>query len=194
MSENPKGGEPETVKMSEVQDKIKEAVDEVTGQFTEQIGALTAQLTSANEAATQQKATIEALQGQLKAAHDADRARRFAELVAGRAGASDGAAWAGDPEKQVSILVKMAETFGEDSDEFRAYVEQQTAVATQLKTTVFKEYGSSAKGAGLSDPDAQLERLAREKAAAEHKPFHQAYSEVLDSDEGRSLYERSAQK
>ena len=66
--------------------------------------------------------------------------KRFAEL-------SD--EWFGD--KHVDMLVSLAGAWGEDSEEFAAYVTQQNAVAAQLKdASIFNEIGSNRQSEGNS--------------------------------------------
>jgi hypothetical protein len=157
--------------------------DETSTKFTE----LGARVEAAEALATAEKARADTFAEQLKVAADKDRARRFHEVVSGK-GSADGAAWAGDPAKQLAILTKLAEAFGEDSDEVKSYIEQQTAIAVQLQTTVFKEYGTGRPASNGESPADKLDALAKAHADKTGKDFAVAYSEVIATDEGVRLY------
>lgn len=90
--------------------------------FAEQAQAFQAQLVKANEA-------IEAMQFQA-------RVQRFSELTKD---------WVGDQATNIQTAELWAQNFGEDSPEFKAYVQNCTAIAAQAKqSNLFKELGSSA--------------------------------------------------
>ena len=169
--------------------KAKETTDAENRTFAER---LTAAETTAAEAKTAREAA-EARVGKLEAA---DRHQRFTALVAGRGGSSDGAAWAGDPTKQISMLETFAEKFGEESPVFVSYVEQQTAIAAQIRESgLFTEFGSAASAPSTtagSEADNQLDALAKARMSKDPaKTYHQHYAEVLNSPEGKALYQRS---
>lgn len=182
-----------TLTLSEVETKIKEATEAVTAQFTEKISELTTKVEAAETLAASEKTAREAATTELASMKSADRKRRFSDLVAGRGGSNDGAPWAGDAEKNVAILEKMAETFGEDSDDFKAYIENQNAIAEQLKTALFTEHGTAARGGAQSDPERRLEELTKARMASDTTLTHaKAYAEVLASEEGQKLYSQIA--
>jgi len=81
--------------------------------------------------------------------------KRFNELVNGPT------PWYGDGPKHTAILKTLAEAYGEDSEEFKGYVENQTAMAKQLaESDLFREIGSGSGGNG-ADPEAKLQAAAR---------------------------------
>jgi hypothetical protein len=176
--------EEKTYTAIEVDDKIKEA----TQPFTEQMTALQGQLAEAQALAASEKTAREAIEGRLAESEKAERLRKFTDLIAGRGGESDGAPWAGDPEKHVAILERLTSQFGPNDEVVESYIEQQTAAAKQFKEAgLFKEFGTSAPA--ISDPEKKLDSLA--KAHAEKTPgmtFQQAYAEVLQTEEGKRLY------
>lgn len=120
----------------------------------------------------------------------ADRKRRFTEMVSGRGGQDDGAPWAGDAESHLSMLESLSEQFGEGEDSVTTkYIENQRAVAAQIKdSAVFKEFGSSAS-TDSTDPDARLDALAKARQASDPSlNYAKAYNEILTTPEGSRLY------
>jgi hypothetical protein len=123
-------------------------VKEPQGFSEEQLRAF-AELQTANETLSKQFSealeTNKALSSRVEAMETADRTRRFKEVVTGRGGANDGGPqWFGEPDKHVSMLNTLAKTFGEDSEEFNAYVESQNAAAKALADSpIMRETGSS---------------------------------------------------
>lgn len=111
------------------------------------------------------------------------RHKRFTDEVTGRGDAS-GARWFGEPAPHVSVLETLADTFGEDSAQFRAYVTQQRATAEALRqSAVFTEFGSDASGGeqsawgqiqakakSLRERDASLSEAAAIAQVAELEP------------------------
>ena len=95
----------------------------------------------------------------------------------------------GEREKHISFMEKIAVAFGEDSDEFKHYVEDQTAHAEQIrKSDLFSEHGSDGEGKGNS-AEAQLDALAKERMKADSKlTYAQAYSEALEANP--AIYEQ----
>ena len=67
----------------------------------------------------------------------------------------------------MEVLNTFAQTFGEDSPQFKAYVTQQQAVAAQIATSdAFRELGSDASGRPerLDTDRAQSQRTARRRS------------------------------
>jgi len=90
--------------------------------FAEQAQAFQAQLVRANEA-------LEAMQFQA-------RVQRFSELTK---------EWVGDQVTNIQTTELWAQNFGEDSKEFKTFVQNNDAIAAQAKqSNLFKELGSSA--------------------------------------------------
>ena len=81
----------------------------------------------------------------------------------------------------MEVLNTFAQTFGEDSPQFKAYVTQQQAVAAQIATSAaFQELGSDASGRPES-AWAQIERKASELRAAEPAlSIEQATAKVME--------------
>lgn len=76
------------------------------------------------------------------------RRKRFTEIATGRGGGSDGRhAWVGDVPAKVTFMEKLADSFGEESDEVKAYIQDQNTTARQLRESdLFKSYGSPLNG------------------------------------------------
>lgn len=93
--------------------------------------------------------------------------------------------FAGDHTEKVGFMTKLAEKFGKDSAEFTAYVEDQKALAAQIKTgELFSEFGAS--GADTSDAEAKLDELAKARSKQKGITFEKAYAEVCE--ENQELY------
>jgi hypothetical protein len=177
--------EPEkTFTAAEVEAAKKQALDESAQTFADRLKA-------AEDLAAAEKTAREGLETRVVGFEAEAQRRRFTEIVLGRAEA-DGARWAGEPDKHVGLMTKLAGAFGEDSQEVKDYIEQQTAIAVQLKTSsVFDEIGSGAPGA-LSDPEKKLDELAKARQASNAElTYEQAYAEVSATAEGKKLYEQS---
>ena len=107
--------------------------------------------------------------------------KRFGEMVNGPT------PWYGDADKHVGILKTLASTFGEDSDEFKTYVDNQKAMAEQLAESVlFKEIGSSNSGNG-PDAGAKLDAAAR-KLMSEDATLTYAQAYTLATEQNAQLY------
>lgn len=95
----------------------------------------------------------------------------------------------GDKTKHVSLMEKMAVAFGEDSEELKDYIEQQTAAAEQAKTSsLFSEVGKGC-GSNPASAEAQAEAKAK-KLMSENKDLsmNDAIKQVFRED--NALYER----
>jgi hypothetical protein len=198
----PEPQEPKTYTADEVDGKIKEQTKAFTEQmeaqqkaFAEQFEAQKVELEAAKTIAASEKTAREALAAELAGIKSAERQRRFSEMVAGRGGAGDGAPWAGDQAKHITLLEKVADQFGEDSEVFTEYVEQQAAIAAQLKeSSLFSELGTSASPKAGS-PEDKIEALTQAHMKANPGKSHaKAYSEVLETPEGVRLYQASIGK
>jgi hypothetical protein len=109
------------------------------------------------------------------------QAERFTALIK-----NDGARWFGETPQHVTVLATLAQAYGEDSAEFKAYIAQQQAIAEMLRTsTAFQELGGDGAGRPETAED-KLDRLARERATANKISIPQAYTELLAEDP--SLY------
>lgn len=129
----PQGGkmaEPQVVALTE--DQAREMTERITALEAER-DAAKAMAEQASTAATQAAERVGALEG------DARR-KRFTDEVMGRSD-SNGQRWYGEPDKHVTLLERLAQAFGEASDEVRQYVEQNRAHAAQLREFVGSEVG-----------------------------------------------------
>lgn len=85
------------------------------------------------------------------------RAQRFAELI------KTPAKWYGEPEKLVARLEKLAEAFGEDSDDFKEFVSEQQAQAEQMsKSELFSEKGHAQRTEDVTGFQAALKAYKEE--------------------------------
>lgn len=108
-------------------------------------------LMDANTAAAQVSQTASeeavALRTRLQTMEASERSRRFSDLAMGNGGANDGLRWYGEVDKHVSMMESLATAFGEDSEQFKSYVDMQDGNAKRLKDSgVFNEIGVSAAG------------------------------------------------
>lgn len=97
----------------------------------------------------------------------------------------------GDRAAKVSFMQRLAAQFGEDSEELRAYVADQDALAAQVAGgKLFAEAGSGRSGDDAQPKSAleEINRLAAEKAAADKLSFSEAFVAVVNANP--ALYER----
>lgn len=170
---------------AEVEKAKKAGEPEPSKEFTE----LQAQLTTQAAELAASRTANESLAASLKTIQNAERVRRFADLVAGKGGENDGGAWVGDPNKHVAFLEQLADKVGESDPMFTAHVEQMNAVAAQAReATVFQQIGSGAPSGG-SDAYAKIETKARALMATDPKmSFSDAEAQILSTPEGAQLY------
>ena len=110
------------------------------------------------------------------------RAKRFSELVD-----APHAPWYGKPEGHLSLLETLADTFGEESEQFKAYVSQQQATAQALADSdLFKEHGVNRSG-GSNDPVTRATQMANARAKEASIPFQDALNQIFG--ENPALYE-----
>jgi hypothetical protein len=161
---------------SAIEAYVEQEIQRATQSFTEQLAAETARGDRAETA--------------LRVLETERRTDRFTEVVRNR---DAGAPFVGGLDKQVKILLTLAESFGEESEEFTDYVETQKAAAEQVKTSqAFSELGSSASGASNSEPVRRIEAMAEE--VRKTKPAltkEQAFSEAINTPDGARLYAES---
>lgn len=175
----------EPVKVEPVKAEPVKAVEISAEKFAEVNTRLqAAESLLASEQAARQAATTE-----LALLQKERRTSRFTDIVLGKSGASEGSRWFGETEKHVNLLEKLSTTFGEASEEVTSYIEQQTAVAKSIREGgLFAEIGTSS-GPGSSDPEVKLEQMAKAYQEKHTDLSHaQAYSEVIETKEGRELY------
>jgi len=102
--------------------------------------------------------------------------RRFSDMITGGENT-----WYGNTTTHLNVLRSFAEAFGEDSNEFAEYVQQQQALAEQVATSeLFAEYGSAQESSTKTAAD-ELDELARQIQKQNGElTYQQAYSEALD--------------
>ena len=100
--------------------------------------------------------------------------------------------FAGDKEAKTAFLCDLAEKFGADSAQFKAYVEDQKALAAQNEESkLFEEQGKTGANTETSAFD-QLQQLAKTRASEKGITPEQALVEVAK--ENPELYARSEQE
>lgn len=154
--------------------------------FAEAMDRMTAAEERAQEAEQQVKKFADLLDsatGRIAAMESENLERRMAEI-------SDG--WVGDKKNHLIVLKSFAESFGEDSDTFKAYVTQQNAVAAQLtQSGIFDESGSDSSETSESAYD-KAKKLAEVKMEKTGVDYGQALSSVFQDNPG--LYTEYAQE
>lgn len=141
---------------------------------------LEAKLAAEQAVRASQETAIKQASEKIAALEASARRKRFTDEVLGK-GAASGARWFGEPDKHVSLMDKLALTFGEDSPELTQYVETQRAAAEAIKQSgLFSELGSDhGQSAAGGSADDKVTALAK-TYAEEHKiSKEQAYSRVL---------------
>lgn len=160
--------------MSEQNDQNTQTVtlqldDEARAQITalqEELQQTRAERERAEAAAIENANAIKAANERIATMEASARQKRYTDLVMGRGDGNDGRRWFGNTESHVRLMDRLAGAFGEDSDEFKQYVEQNRAHAEQLHTSgLFKEVGRDASGSAQS-ADGQLQALARQAREA----------------------------
>ena len=100
----------------------------------------------------------ETLSKQLKEANDRilviekeKRTIKFLEIITGNNGSP---AWVGTHDKHLKLMESLADSQGEDSEEYKSYVEMQTSHAKQIaESNLFGENGTSNQGPLTNDED-----------------------------------------
>lgn len=162
--------------MAEPQTPAQDPAADQAKRFAE----LEAKLAAEQAVRASQETAIKQASEKIAALEAAARRKRFTDEVLGK-GAASGARWFGEPDKHVSLMDKLALTFGEDSPELTQYVETQRAAAEAIKQSgLFSELGSDhGQSAAGGSADDKVTALAK-TYAEEHKiSKEQAYSRVL---------------
>ena len=103
------------------------------------------------------------------------RAQRFSEMAE---------SWSGDSGATVNLMNSLADAFGEDSEQFKAYIQQQQAYAAVAEeSALFSEIGSSASAGPVGQ--SKLDELIQERVAAGESYPNAALAVAR---ENRSLY------
>lgn len=108
------------------------------------------------------------------------RRKRFTSLATGD---KTSPRWFGEVVKHVSLLETLADTFNEDSEQFKDYVQAQRAMAEQIaQSALFREVGTDASGrppSAWSKIEQQAKALREQDRALTHE---QAISRVIASE------------
>lgn len=182
---DPKKDETKTYSATEVDQRIT-AMEQ---SFAEKMTELEGKVTAAEALAASEKEAREEATTRLAEITATTRSERFADIIAGRGGENDGARWVGEAEKHLNLLNKLSEQFGEDNELVTDYIEQQNAVAAQAaENKLFATVGAGVPAA--SSPEGRLEALTKAQMASEPAlSFSEAQAKVLETDEGKKLYE-----
>jgi hypothetical protein len=142
-------------------------------ELQEQLAATAAEKAEADARAAQVTAALDTSNERIAKMETDARQARFRALSA---------EWHGDPAGHVDLL----EQLGEDSAAFRFYVQQQNAVAEQLKDSkLFEDIGSSRQPEGTTATE-RLTSAARQIASEEKVSFAQAVN--LAAERNPQLY------
>jgi hypothetical protein len=106
------------------------------------------------------------------------RAKRFTDEVLGKSAAS-GTPWLGEPEQHVAIWSTLANTVGEDSDTFRAYVDPARArrAAPHLGPVLRASAPARSRPVG-GDAMARINALASARASEKGIGFSEAMAQI----------------
>ena len=137
------------------------------------LAALQAELAAANERAAANEQLAQEAATRIANLESAALTSRLQALAAN---------FTGDISAKVSLMEKIVGAFGEDSEELKAYVADQNAVAEQLKAGgLFKENGSDAGAGEQASALEQLNAKAREIAATNSLSFEQAFVKATEA-------------
>jgi hypothetical protein len=158
------------VTMADKTTAVETSVD--ANQFAELQGKLAeseAAIVRLNEAVALKDSELKAASERISALERDARIKRFAELVIN---------WSGDRVKHAAMLEYLAVTAGEDSEQFKTYIELQTAASEQSKAAgLFAEIGSD-KAAEAKTPYERLEAEAVKIAAEQGITTAAAFAEA----------------
>lgn len=173
--------DPAELNNGEPMDNTTQQADPVTLQA--ELQALQAAQAASEEAARKQAAEIEQLRAQNERLENERLEQRFTAEVKGHNG---GTPWAGDHLRHVAMLTSLARAFGEESEQFAFYTEQNRAHAEQLRASeLLKENGRDTRGpvSLQGDADREIEaRVAKLRLESPSLSYAQAYDRVLQAD------------
>lgn len=137
----------EPVIMSEQQVVEVQMSEEVSRQFAELHNALE----EARLERDQARKMSEELTERVESITRSSRRMQFAALVEGDDEDPELPAWLGDPEVNVSLLERIADTFGEESDTLAEFIQQQKSIAEQARVSqLFSEKGSDVRPSSVT--------------------------------------------
>lgn len=179
---------------TELDSRIQAAIQASEQKYTEQVSDLTTKLTAAETLAATEKEAREGLAEAVTKMRVEARSARFSEMIAGKGGQDDGAAWIGDPEKHLKMLNRLADQFGESDEAVTEYIELQRATAQQAsESKLFSEVGVAAKGSSASDdPADKLDAMAKKYSEENKVSFNEAYEAVIQTPEGLALANKAS--
>ncbi len=155
-------------------------------EMQQKITALEAERTEAKQAAEKLSTELKTATEQVAKLNQEACRKRFTDEVLGK-GTESGVRWYGEVEKHVAFMEKLAEKFGEDSQELLDYIQEHRATAEQLRqTNLFKEMGR--EGSGTASAQDKINTMTRElQAKNPSMKFAEAYTQVIT--ENPKLYE-----
>lgn len=137
--------------------------DQTLTKLRSRLAAVEAERDAARHSATAATEASRSLSERVRAIESERRRDRYTAEVIGQSDANH-RRWFGEPERHVSMLERLADTFGEDSDELRQYVEHNRATAEQLHTSgLFREHGRT----GIGQPQGGVTERFNALVAAE---------------------------
>lgn len=174
---NPMGNDTDAVKLTELTTRVELAEANLA---TEKARAEAAEAKLATETAakTQAEGVVTKLHERVGELEKSGRQLRFAETAKG---------WIGDKAGHVNMLeflFEHSEGKGEESDQFKAYVEAQKAAMAQTRSAgLFKENGITTQDTGAESAVELVEQRARKLIEADAKlGYDDAVTRVLSED------------
>lgn len=147
------------------------------------------ELTQAQVALAEAKATAEAASKQVVEMQAEARTQRFIAEVTGKSEAN-GSRWYGEIEENVAVLEALAESKGEDSDEFKGFVTRMRAVASQLQNSELMREQGSGQAVSASAHDQLMEKARAAREANPKLTAAQAFAEVSEANRDLALQAR----
>ena len=144
-----------------VDDVTKAFVEEQTKQLTEKLG--------------EEQGLRKAAEERLAKLETQAQTRRFNDIIMGRDAEGDGSPpFPGEHAPHLTMMSLVAKEFGEESDQFKAYIAQQRSIAKQMREAgLFKEAGASGNGAPIGSQTAK-------------KQFDDAVSAWMEANPGKN--------
>lgn len=142
-------------------------------ELVESHGALEAKFSEAMAQSESYREALDKANARIAKMEEAGRRRMFGEMSAD---------WVGDKDTHILLLSKLSEAFGDESDEVGKYIEQQRAFAAQAKeSNLFTEVGISTPEPSETSAETKIHAKALALAGETGLSYHQAYSQVLES-------------
>lgn len=174
--------EPVAEQATEQAAPVEPAVTDVEAELATlrvQVAAMAAELAAKGERETELTAALSQADDRLADLERNAMRGRFAALAAG---------WYGDTGKHVDTLEKLAALDGEAGESFQFYVQTQSALAEQLRSSdLFKEKGTDKPGSFASATE-QVAQMAAARAREQSITLGEAMKQVFGEQPG--LYEQ----